>query len=134
MAFADPLSLENAFNAANSFVRTFQDARGSAFIDSASSATEPRGLVIRHQVSGKNADAVDRHLVQAYYTKLDPETIPRTGIINVTLAVPRSSIITPTIMYNLMSNLIDLLTAQQWAGLQAGMTTTWMDKLLRGEQ
>lgn len=134
MAFADPLSLENAFNAANSFVRTNQDAKGSSFIDSASTPTEPRGLVIRHQVSGKGAEAVDRHLVQAYYTKLDAETIPRTGIVNVTLAMPRNAVITNTIMYNLVSNLIDLLTAQQWAGLQAGMTTTWLDKLLRGEQ
>jgi hypothetical protein len=134
MAFTDPLSLENAFNAANSFVRTFQGPNGSEFIDSASTATEPRGLKIKHQVSGKGSEAVDRHLIQFYYTKLDAETLPRTGVVNTTLAVPRSAIITPTIMYNLLSNMIDLLTAQQWAGLQAGMTTTWVDKLLRGEQ
>lgn len=134
MAFSDTLSLENAFNAANSFVRTNQDASGSNWIDSASTASEPRGLVIKHQVSGKGSAAVDRHLIQLYYTKLNAEAIARTGQVNITLAMPRDSIITNTIMYNLVSNGIDLLTGLQWAGLQAAMTTTYLDKILRGEQ
>jgi hypothetical protein len=134
MALTDPVSLENAFNTANNFVRTQQSATGSDWIDTASTPQEPRGFKIKHQVSGKGKDIVDRHLISFYSTKMDAETIPRTAVVNLTLAVPRNTIITNTIMYNLLSNLIDLLTALQWAGAQAGMTVTNVDKLLRGEQ
>lgn len=135
MAITDPLSLENAFNTANSFVRTSQDASGSNWIDSSSSTpSEPRGLSIKHQISGKGKDAVDRHLLSAYYTKLDAETIPRTGVVNITLSMPRNSVITSAIMYNLVANLIDFLMAGVFASSVTSLTTTNVDKILRGEQ
>jgi len=134
MAFSDTLTLENAFNAANSFAKTSQDASGSRYIDTASTPAEPRLLVIKHQLSGKGTSAVDRHLVQASYQKLDAEGDPFTGVVNVTMAQPRSAAITSTIMYNLIANLIDLLTSATFASTHTALTTTNIDKLLRGEQ
>lgn len=134
MALSDPLSLENSANAAKSFTRTGFDSSGSNWIDTSSSASEPRGLKIKHQVSGRGKDAVDRHLLSFYVTQLDADGVPRTAVVNTTVAVPRSDVITSTHVYDLIANCIDLLTAGQWAGIQTALTTTNVDKLLRGEQ
>jgi hypothetical protein len=135
MAFADTQSFENAFNAANSFVRTKQDATGSEWLDTANSTpSEPRGFRLKHSTSGKGVDAIDRHLIQFYQTKLDSLGVPRTGVINVTLSFPRATVITSTIMYNIIANTIDLLMAGVFATSVTSLTTTNVDKLLRGEQ
>jgi len=134
MSFPDPLSLENGFNAANSYTRTSQDASGSRWFDTAASATEPRTLEIKHQVSGKGKDAVDRHLIKISTTKLDTEQVPHIVVVSTTLSLPRNTIVTATNVYNNVANMIDLLTALQWAPLQTALTTTYVDKLLRGEQ
>lgn len=134
MALSDTLTLENAFNANNTFVKTKQDLTGSNYIDSASSAAEPRFLNFKHSATGKGMDAVDRHLIQFGYTKLDTENVPRLGQVNTTLVVPRSTIITPTIMYNLIANLVDFLMAGVFASSVTSLTTTNVDKIFRGEQ
>lgn len=134
MALSDTLSLENAFNAANSFVKTSQDANGSNYIDSASTASEPRGLKFKHSVQGKGTTAIDKHLIQAFYTKLDTEQVDHTAVVNLTVSMPRNSVITSTIVYNLIANLIDFLMSGVFATSVTALTTTNVDKILRGEQ
>jgi len=134
MSFTDPLSLENGFNAANTYTRTSQDASGSKWLDTASTAAEPRTLEIRHQVVGKGKDAVDRHLLKISTTKLDTEQVPHLVTVNVTISLPRNTVVTSTNVINNVANMMDLLSAGQLAPLITALTTTNIDKLLRGEQ
>lgn len=132
MSLTSTLALDDATGDEVTWVLLSQDANGSRRLDSASTNAEPGSLVIRHSVAGSGINAVDRHLVQFSRTLLDSENVPRTAIVNFTVAVPRASVITNAICFDLISNLIDLIadggfTASGIAG------TTLLTQLLRGE-
>jgi hypothetical protein len=103
---------------------------GTTRIDVATNATAPALMTIKHSVSGRGADAIDRHLVQFSRTVLETSGAQRTATVNFTVAVPRSSVITSTIVKDLICNLADLIAD----GVIASMATTnTLDALLRGE-
>lgn len=121
MSFSSSLSINDSAAAAKSFVLISQNGQDSERIDSASTATQPRKLAIRHTVQGKGVAAVDRHLVQFSDTKLDAAGNPVTAVVNLTIAVPRSSTITAT-------NIKDL-----WYFVKNFVTDANLDSLKLGE-
>lgn len=102
---------------------------GSRRIDVASNLALPATLVIKHSVTGKSPALVDRHLIQ-----LNKSVTSTTGIAtlncNLTVTVPRDVAVTPTTVYDVICNLIDLLTDGATTGLA---TTANIDAILRGE-
>lgn len=105
---------------------------GARRIDIASTPTEPRLLEIKHAQSGKGSAVVDRHLASASLTKVDSAGVPQRGVVNVTFTQPRSTAISNTDMFDLFSNLVDLLCDGGFGS--SGMTgTTNASALLRGE-
>jgi hypothetical protein len=97
-------------------------------MDQASTLAEPAVLRIKHSVTGKGSAAVDRHLVQIARTEADSSS-SATAIVNMTLTVPRSSLITNQIVYDMVANLLDFVMA---GGLST-LTTTNIAKLLLNE-
>lgn len=87
-------------------------------------------LTIKHSLTGKGASAVDRHLVQISRTIMTASGVPVSAILNFTMAVPRAVEVTPTIVKDAVSNLIDFLADGQIASLA---TTANLDALMRGE-
>lgn len=59
--------------------------------DAASVISNPRTLRISHQTS-KEADGIDRHLVQLSRTDDDADDVPHTGTVHVVLAHPREGV------------------------------------------
>lgn len=132
MSFTDTLSLDNAAGAEATFVLLSRDATGTRRLDNSSTPAEPRACVIKHTTSGVGQAAVDRHLVQFSITKLDAETIPRTGIVNLTLTVPRATVITSAMIYDLVSNVVDLISDGGFT--ESGLAgTVALAQLVRGE-
>lgn len=102
---------------------------GTRRLDIASDLALPRSLVIKHTVTGKAPSIIDRHLVQfnwAVATLTGAATINT----NLTISVPRDVAVTKAIVYDVISNLVDLLLDQASTGLT---TTVNIDSLLRGE-
>jgi hypothetical protein len=104
-------------------------ADGSRRIDVASSLALPNTLVIKHTQSGKAPNIIDRHLVQ-----LNKAVATSTGSVvlncNFTIAVPRDVAVTPTMVYDVICHIVDLLQDGAVTGLA---TTANIDSLLRGE-
>lgn len=103
---------------------------GSRRIDILSTLALPTTLVIKHSVSGKLPGVMtDRHLVQ-----LNKTVASSTGVAsmnaNFTLTVPRDVEITPAIIHDMVSHVVDFLTDGTITGYA---TTTNVDALLRGE-
>lgn len=132
MSFTDTLTLDDASGDATTYVLLSQDATGTRRLNSASTSAEPSALVIKHSSSGSGVNAVDRHLVQFSITKLDANDIPRSGIVNFTLAVPRATVITSAMIIDLVSNLIDLIADGGFSDTGIGGTVA-LTQLLRGE-
>lgn len=110
----------------------FQGPAETRRIDVASTAAEPGYLVIKHSASGKNGDAIDRHLVQFSRTKLSSTGVPRVCTANFTLSIPRDTVITATIVEDLVANLVDLISDGGFSGSGfAGVTN--LVALMRGE-
>lgn len=130
MAFTSDLVLDDVSGDDVTYRLVSTDAGGSKRIDIATNLTAPAFLAIRHSTSGKGADAVDRHLVQFTRTVADSEGTPRTLTVNFTLAVPRSSVITATIIEDQVANLLDLLMS---GGLTTLASVANIESLLRGE-
>jgi len=107
-----------------------QDSTGTSRIDLATNLVAPAIMSIRHSLQGKGEDAVDRHLVQFTRTINDASGTPRTLTVNVTIAIPRASVITATIVKDQVANAIDFLADGQIASLA---TTANLDALMRGE-
>lgn len=84
--------------------------------------TEPQLMEIKHSVSGKAPNIIDRHLVSFSETVKDSLGVSQVVVCNFTLAVPRSSVITRAKVNDQFRYLINLLS-----------NTTYVDKLLRGE-
>jgi len=130
MAFTDDLVLDDVSGDDVTYRLTSRDGSGSKRIDVATTLSEPAFLSIRHSASGKGSDIVDRHLVQFTRTKNDSNGTPRTLTLNLTVAVPRNSAITSTIINDQIMNLLDLMAS---GGLASLASTANIDSLLRGE-
>jgi hypothetical protein len=102
---------------------------GSRRLDKASTLALPATLTIKHSVTGKTPNFVDRHLVQLNRT-VAASIGTVTANVNFTLTIPRDVAITPTVINDLVSNLVDFLTDGSSTGLA---THTNLDALLRGE-
>lgn len=126
------LALDDASGDEVSYVSIVGAPGESRRIDAASTLTEPKLLVIKHTTSGKGADVVDRHLVQFSQTEEGAGGTPRTAVVNFTMAVPRDSAITSAMIYDLASNLIDLIADGSFSSSGIGGTTN-LAALLRGE-
>ena len=106
-----------------------QDQNGTRRIDIASTLALPSVLVIKHSVSGKAPNIVDRHLIQLNKTVATAlGTVPLSA--NFTLAVPRDIAVTSAMVYDVVSHIVDFLTD----GTQTGLAVTAnIDAILRGE-
>ena len=126
---SNDLVLKNAGGTDVTYRLVSQDQTGSRRIDIASSLALPATLVIKHSVSGKSPSVVDRHLIQlnkAVATSLGQTTV----VANFTLTVPREVAVTPTILHDIVSNMLDLMTDGTYTGTA---TTPTLDAILRGE-
>jgi hypothetical protein len=130
MAFSSDLVLDDASGDDITYRLTGTTANGSKRIDIATTLAAPAFLNINHAVSGKGADAVDRHLVQFQRTIVDSAGTPRTLTVNFTVAAPRSSAITSTVIKDQINNLLDLMSD---GALTTLATSNNIDSLLRGE-
>lgn len=129
MAFSSTLTLDDASGDDVEYVLVKTNSDGTSRIDVASSIALPGLLNIKHSASGKNGDAVDRHLVQL--SRVVPASpAPVTVVVNMTLAIPRNAAVTPEIVYNLVANLLDFSMSGNFSSF---MSTTNLDALLRGE-
>lgn len=126
---ATDLTLDNADSSDVTYRLTSQDSTGSRRIDIASSMSLPSLLSIRHSVTGKAPNQVDRHLVQLNKSVASSlGSVPVTA--NFTLAVPRDVAVTNQIVLDMVSNLIDLLSDSTLTGLTNHSN---LDAILRGE-
>jgi hypothetical protein len=130
MALTDDLVLDDVSGDDVTYRLTTRQADGSKRIDIATTLSEPAFLTIRHSQTGKGSDTVDRHLVQFTRTKMDVNGVPRTLTVNLTISVPRTSVITSTIVNDQVANLIDFLMS---GGLTTLASTSNIDSLMRSE-
>lgn len=129
MAFSSTLVFDDAAGDDVTFVLVKTNSDGTSRIDSSSTLSLPQLLNIKHSSTGKNGDAIDRHLVQVI------KTVPATPlnvqvVANFTLAVPRNVAVTNEMIYDTISVLLDFLMS---GGFTTLATTTNVDALLRGE-
>lgn len=129
--FDGTIALDGATGTEASFKLIGQDGQDSTRIDIASTPAEPRLMLVKHTTSGKLAAAVDRHLVSFTLTKNDGTGTPRQGVVNVTLAQPRSAI-TNAEMKDLLAYAIDFLSGGGFSDAGYAATTN-VDGLLLGE-
>jgi hypothetical protein len=130
VAFTDDLVLDDVSGDDVTYRITGRDSGGSKRIDIATTLSAPAFLSVRHSSTGKGADTVDRHLVQFTRTLVDANGVPRTLTVNFTVAVPRSAVMTNTVVADQIMNLLDLLAS---GGLSTLASTANIDALLRGE-
>jgi len=129
MAFSSTLTLDDASGDDISFVLVKTNGDGTSRIDSASTLALPQSLNIKHSVTGKGADAVDRHLVQIVKSvSATPANVQIVG--NFTIAVPRNIAVTNALVTDVISNICDFLMS---GGFTTMAATTNIDALLRGE-
>lgn len=132
MAFAATQTLDDASGDDVVYALVGQDLTGSKRLNTATNLAEPGLMVIKHSAQGVGSAAVDRHLVQFAQTKLNTAGLPRTAIINLTISVPRDSIITSTIVDDMVANLVDFIADGGFSGSGfAGVTN--LAALKRGE-
>jgi hypothetical protein len=132
MSLTATQTLDDASGDAVTYSLIGEDKTGSIRMDSATTLTEPRKLEIKHSSSGKGADVVDRHLVQASHLKVAGTGQTRTAVVNLTLAVPRDSVITATIVQDLLAAIIDLITDGGF-GDSGFVGVTNLSAIMRGE-
>jgi len=105
------------------------DQTGSRRIDIASTLALPATLVIKHSVSGKSPNVIDRHLVQL--NKVVATAVGTTTMnCNFTITVPRDVAVTGTVVSDVVSNLLDFLSDSALTGYTPHAN---LDALLRGE-
>lgn len=126
--FSGTLVVDDASGDDVSYALINQDSSGSRRLDVASSLALPNLLSIKHSVTGKGSQAVDRHLVQISRTVASTIS-PVSLVANFTLAVPRDTAVTSSIIHDTVANLLDFLMN----GDLATLTTTNIDALIRGE-
>jgi len=105
---------------------------GARRVDVARTSTEPRFLEIRHTSNGKGANIIDRHLISCYVTEEDAAGTPRKAVVNLTMAVPRTTAISTTDVLDCLAAIVDLLGDGGFG--DSGFTgTTNAAAILRGE-
>jgi len=126
------LTLDDASGDATEYVQISLDTSGSVRRNSATTNAEPSTLSIKHSRTGKGVNAVDRHLIQFAKTELDSLGVPRTSIVNLTMAVPQATVVTNQDIFDLVANLVDLVSDGGFT--DSGMAgTTILTQILRGE-
>jgi hypothetical protein len=128
--FADTLVIDTADGSDVTYKRRSTSSSSSEYIDAASTASAPGLLAIKHTSTGKGNAAIDRHLVQFTRTVVDVNGNPYTTTVNFTVAVPRASAVTATVVKNLVANAIDFLADLSIASLA---TTANIESLLQGQ-
>lgn len=129
---ANDLTLDDADGTETVFRLRSQDVTGSNRINTSSTLSEPFTLQVRHTQQGNGADAIDRHLVGFDWVKLDSAGKPRKLTVNLTVAVPRASVITQQMVRDTVANCIDLISDGGFT--TSGMAgTTVLDAILLGE-
>jgi len=107
-----------------------QDGNGTRRIDVASTLALPNVLSIKHSTTGKFPGLVtDRHLIQFNKT-VSTSTGSASANVNLTVAVPRDVAVTPTVVKDLLTHLVDFLTDGAATGLASSAN---IDAILRGE-
>lgn len=126
---ANDITLDNKDGTDVVFRLVSQDKDGTRRIDVASTLALPAVLTIKHTQSGKAPNVIDRHLVQL--NKVVPSTLGTVSVnVNFTITVPRDVSVTPVMIHNAVSNVLDFLSD----GVTTGMATTAnVDAILRGE-
>jgi len=109
------------------------DAVSSKRIDTASTLAEPKLLAVKHSTAGVGAAAVDRHLVQVTTTKTNTAGVPRTGTVNMTIAMPRDVVITENDILDCVANIVSLVCGGAFSATTGFSSTTAITQLLRGE-
>jgi len=126
---ANDLTLDNKDGTDVVYRLISQSSDGSRRTDIASTLALPAVLNIKHSVTGKAPNIVDRHLVQL--TKVVPTASGSATInVNFTVTVPRDVAVTQVMIHNAVSNVIDFLLDGASTGLA---TTANIDAILRGE-
>jgi hypothetical protein len=126
---SNDLTLKTADGVDTVFRLVSQDSTGTRRIDIASTLSLPATVVIKHSVSGKAPNVVDRHLIQL--NKTLATTVGTTQLVaNFTLTVPRDVAVTPTSIHDIVSMMLDMLTDGTYTGTA---TTPTLDAILRGE-
>jgi len=129
--FSGDIALDGATGTEATFKLISQSAGESTRIASTTTLAEPKLLAVKHTVSGKGAAAVDRHLVQLSLTKNDGNGLPKVCVVNLTIAVPRSTITTAEVK-DLVAYCTDFISDGGFSG--SGFAgTTILDGLLIGE-
>lgn len=132
MSFSATQTLDDASGDDVVYALTGQDLTSSKRFDTGSTVSEPGLMTIKHSVQGVGSAATDRHLVQFTRTKLTTAGVPKTAIVNLTIAIPRDSVITSTIVDDLVANLVDFIADGGFSGSGfAGVTN--LTALKRGE-
>lgn len=102
---------------------------GSRRLDVATTLALPTTLVIKHSVTGKEPLLIDRHLIQ--FNKTVAAAIgTKTVSVNFTLNIPRDVAVTPTIIADMISHMVDFLSDGAITGYA---THANVDAILRGE-
>lgn len=130
MALANDLTLDDVSGDDVVYRLQSQDKDGSRRIDVATTLQAPGVLSIKHSLTGKGSQAIDRHLVQISRTVMTALGVPASVVVNFTLAVPRTVEVTPTMAKDAVANLIDFIADGQITSLA---TTANLDALMRGE-
>lgn len=126
-------TLDGRAGADQTFTLLGADNTGSTRLDTASTLTEPKRLNIKHSSSGQGAAAIDRHLIQTSNTKLNTAGVARTATVNLTIAVPRDTVITAAIVEDLISNIISLMSGGAFSTTTGLTSNANITALLRGE-
>lgn len=129
MSLASNLTLDDASGDDVSFVLTKNLTDGSIRIDAASTLSIPYTMSIKHSVSGKGVDAVDRHLIQFAKT-VSATPVPVQVVANFTLAVARNSAVTLEVISDVVANMLDFIMS---GGFTTLASTTNLEAVLRGE-
>jgi len=126
---ANDIVLDKADGTDVTFRLTQSDQTGTRRIDIGSTLALPATLIIKHSVSGKTPNVIDRHLVQV--NKTVATTLGSTAVTaNFTLTVPRDVAVTAVIIHDVVSHLLDFLDDGALTGFAS---TVNVDALLRGE-
>lgn len=133
MSLTDTLTLESSSGANTTWNLLFKDATQTKRINTAGTLSEPSQLVIKHTSSGTGANIVDRHLISATQSKLDTLGVTRTATVNMTIAVPRNTVITQTIVADLISAIVALVTDGSFSATTGMLGQTNLTQLLRNE-
>lgn len=126
---ANDITLDKADGSDTLFRLVSSSPDGSRRMDIAGTLAIPTTLVIKHSTTGKSPSVVDRHLVQLNKT-VSTATGSATVICNFTITVPRDVAVTPTVIHDVITHILDLL---QDGGVTGLASSANIDSLLRGE-